>query len=192
MALPRPARNASPKDFYLTYLPELWRAVAGDDADVPDAAVNVRVGKESYATAITDGKFDTNAGEAPEAIATFVSDLDSWRIALLGLLPRLLKHVEPKLATVDIEARMRAFEPAPLRHKPGTIVVHYEDDAGDASKVTVTIGAGSGRKAEIHATDSELWKLIEGSGRLSQLITSRVRVSGDVAYVLELVRLIET
>lgn len=163
----------------------------GAKADVPDASVGVDIDGEQYVTAVADGDLRTREGTDPLAVATFVSDLESWNIALLGLLPRLLKHLEPRVKPDVLAARMRSLEPSVLRERPGHILVHYEDDAGDEATVDIVIGAGGPRKAEVHANDTELWKLLEGGGKLAQLVTSRVRVSGDVAYVLELARLID-
>ena len=191
MTLPRPPRGTTPKTFYLDYLPTLWRALIGEETDVPDVTIGVRIDDESYVTAVADGVMENSLGNDDAAVTTFVSDRESWNIALLGLLPRLLKHIEPRLAKADIPARLRALEPSVLASRPGIIVVHYEDDAGDEAKVEIHVGKGGTRRAVVKATDAEFWKLLEGGGRLSQLVTSRVRVTGDVAYLLDLARLID-
>lgn len=163
----------------------------GAKADVPDITLAVHIDDTAFVTVVTDGDLSTREGKDPGAMATFVSDLASWRIALLGLLPRLLKQLEPKLTSDVLAAHLRAIEPCVLREKPGQITVHYEDDAGDEATVDILIGGGGPRRAVVHASDTELWRLLEGGGRLSQLVTSRVRVSGDVAYAIELARLID-
>jgi hypothetical protein len=155
-----------------------------------DVAMAVHLDGEHFVTAIEDGMLVTRDGDAP-ALAVFDSDMESWRIAVLELTPRLLKRADASISSLRVVERLGHLKLDGLHDCPGVLNVVYEDDAGDEASVRITIAGGSSREARIQANDGELWRLLDGGGRLSQLVTSRVRVSGDIGYVVELARLLE-
>lgn len=194
--LPRPSRKLDAAGFYTEYVPQLWHALVGD---LTDAHWLIRVGSKLESCAfgmIADGSTLKVIEDLPEhPHVTFVSDTDSFRIAMFDLLPQVLRHTEKQLgerssadhverygATVNLD-RLFAL--------PGKIRVLYEDDAGDEANVVIVLGDGNGPEARVSATDSDLWALLEGGGGLAQLLRARVRIDGDIAYLLSVVAVIE-
>lgn len=192
MSLPVPQRGITPRDFYHRYVPELWKALVGPTKGLGPFTVTVSVdGDADYAIAVSDAGLVTSDGAAADALLTFTTDVASWRIALLELLPRMLAHVEPKVPRLRLAELLGRIDTGALRQKPGSITHVYEDDAGDEATVTLRIGSGGNAKAGIRVSDTELWRLLESGGRLSQLLRSRVKVEGDIGYLLELTRIVE-
>jgi hypothetical protein len=102
-----------------------------------------------------------------------------------------LKHIEPKVGVAKAAYHLGRIDLGGLRKAPGSLTLEYEDDAGDEARVVLTVGRASGAAASIHVTDTELWRLIESGAKLSQLVRSRVKVSGDLGYLLTLARVAE-
>jgi hypothetical protein len=149
-------------------------------------------GDAAYTITVTPSGLVTTDGAPEGALLTFSTDLASWRIALLELLPRLLKHLTPYVPRLRIAEHLQRLDLETLRKKPGSMTHVYEDDAGDEATVVVTIGTGGKAAASIKVTDSELWKLLQGGVRLSQLLNSRIQVRGDLGWVVDLARVIES
>ncbi len=192
MKLPLPSRGIAARDFYLRYVPELWAALVGPVASLVGVTVGVSVaGAGEYALTVTDEGLVTSEGRAADPLLTFTTDVASWRIALVELLPRVLKHIEPRLTAATLARQLAAIDLASLRKAPGRITHVFEDDAGDEAKVVLAVGTGSGPAADIHVTDAELWRLLESGAKLSQLVRSRIKVGGDVGYLLSLTRVVE-
>ena len=192
MKLPVPKRGITPREFYHQYVPELWQALVGKAKGLPAITVGVRVeGDADYTFQLTDAGLTITDGAPSDALVTFSTDVASWRIALLDLLPRVVKHIEPKASRLRIAEHLTKLDLAALRKKPGSITHVYEDDAGDEATVVLTVGSGGRPAASIAVTDTELWKLLDAGMRLSQLVRSKVKIAGDVTYVLDLARVVE-
>jgi hypothetical protein len=190
--LPVPTRGITPRDFYHQYVPALWAALVGPVPSLAGVTVGVSVsGDADYAIAVIDKGLVTTDGKPAEPLMTFSTDVASWRIALLDLLPRVLAHIEPKAAGLRAAHYLARIDLEAVRKTPGSIIHVYEDDAGDEARVALTIGNGAGPSASIQVTDTELWRLLESGAKLSQLVRSRVKVGGDIAYILALARLVE-
>ena len=192
MTLPRPKRGVTPREFYADYVPELWAHLVGRVPKLAGVTVGVSVaGDGDYTIAVTADGIATTVGKPTAPLVTFTTDVASWRIALIELLPRVLKHIEPKVTAANVAGYLGRVDLGGLRKTPGTVTHVYEDDAGDEAKVVLAIGSGTGPAARIHVTDTELWRLLESGAKLSQLVRSRVKVDGDVTYLLALARLVE-
>ncbi len=191
MKLPVPKRGITPREFYHSYVPELWLALVGQVSGVPAITVGINVGGDAdYEVSVGDAGLAVRDGRATSPLISFDTDLTSWRIAI-AMLPRVFKTVEPRLGGVKLVEHLRRIDLDALRKKPGKLVHVYEDDAGDEAEVTLRVGAGSGPTTKIRVTDTELWKLLLAGGRLSQLLHSRIQVSGDVGYALGLAQILE-
>lgn len=193
MKLPVPKRGITPREFYHQYVPELWQALVGPAAGLSGITVGVSVaGDADYAIAVTDSGLTTSDGKPTGPLLSFSTDLESWRIALVDLLPRVLRHLEPRAEKLRVAHHFGRVDLQALRNKPGSITHVYEDDAGDEATVVLSIGTGGSSAASIGVTDTELWRLLESGGKLSQRLRSRVKVSGDIGYLLDLARLVES
>lgn len=191
MKLPVPKRGITPREFYTSYVPELWKALLGSASGLPAITVGIHVaGDADYELSVNEAGLSVREGKASSPLVSFDTNLASWRIAV-DMLPRVFKTVEPKLAKVSLADQLGRVDLEALRKKPGKLVHVYEDDAGDEAEVTLRIGAGTGPTTTIRVTDTELWKLLQAGGRLSQLLTSRIQVSGDVGYALSLAQILE-
>ncbi|MEZ0311854.1 MAG: hypothetical protein ACAI38_08760 [Myxococcota bacterium] len=192
MTLPQPKRGITPRDFYHQYIPELWAALVGPVPALVGVTAGVSVaGDGEYAIALTDAGLATSDGKPADALLVFNTDVASWRIALIELLPRVLKHIEPKVTPTKVALHLGRIDLGGLRKAPGSLTLVFEDDAGDEAKVVLTVGESGGPAASIHVTDTELWRLLESGIKLSQLVRSRVKVSGDLGYLLTLARVAE-
>lgn len=192
MKLPVPKRGITTREFYHQYVPELWLALVGTGTKLPQLTVCVRVkGDAEYGITLGDSGLTTTDGAPEQPLVTFATDMASFRIALLDLLPRVLKHIEPKASRLRVAEHLAKLDTDALRKKPGSITHVYQDDAGDEATVVLTVGNGGRPAASISVTDTELWKILDAGMRLSQLVRSRIKVGGDVAYVLDLARVVE-
>ena len=114
-----------------------------------------------------------------------------FREQIRHLVPRLVRCAEQNLGRLQqltdrfIAARTSTRLP-PVVIEPGFIDLELEDDAGDTTHVGISIGDGRGARARLQISDRELLQIIETGGRLATLLASRLRVEGDLAYVLRL------
>lgn len=196
LKLPRPARKLSPEEFYRSYVPELVRATAGPTT-LPgeDFAIRSEIDGAAWTFSLRNGELAVSDGPS-EAIVTFSADLESFRIAMFDLLPRVLKTVALRASTQEhlsgvLRAWLGRFSPKSLRGRDGTVTVNYVDDAGDEAKVAIRVGSGTGPVASVVASDADLWAFLEGGGGISTLLKTRVEVHGDVAYLLSLAQTLE-
>ncbi len=192
MTLPQPKRGITPRDFYHQYVPDLWQSLVGSVPALVGVTVGVSVaGDADYTIAVTPKGLVTSDGKPSAPLVSFATDVASWRIALVELLPRVLKHIEPKVTPTKVAHYLGRIDFEGLRKAPGSIAHVYEDDAGDEAKVVLTVAAGGGPAASVHVNDTELWRLLESGAKLSQLVRSRVKVGGDITYLLALARVVE-
>lgn len=199
--LPAPKRGTPPDEFYLEYVPRLWAAlVGGRELAIPEHVVAVELvgGAKTltFGLRFAGAELRVTAGQPESRLVTFVSDLASWKIAAFDLLPRMLRKLEARLgdsarAADLIGAHAHRVAPESLRGAPGTIELDYVDDAGDEASVRVLVANGAGPRVRLHVTDTELWRLVDSGMRLSQLLRTRLQLDGDVAYLLELGRLLD-
>ncbi|MEO0815310.1 MAG: hypothetical protein AAFY60_20790, partial [Myxococcota bacterium] len=165
--------------------------------DIEHANWSVSVGAKlsdslSFAM-IAEGKtLNVSDGLPENPHVTFHSDIESFKIAMFDLLPRVLKSVEKKRSSAQaIQSYGKAIGPDALFEAPGSIEVFYSDDAGDEAQVRIDIAHGRGPRAELRASDADLWAFLEGGGGLGPLLKARAQLSGDVGYLLRVVALLE-
>ncbi|MEO1174430.1 MAG: hypothetical protein AAFX94_20605, partial [Myxococcota bacterium] len=99
--------------------------------------------------------------------------------------------LNPPTSALHVKNYGDAIRPDRLYSVPGRIRIDYEDDAGDRAKVDIVVADGSGPSVQVSATDADLWAFLGGGAALSQLVRTRVRIDGDVAYLLSVVSIIE-
>ncbi len=198
--LPLPTRKLDPRAFYLEYVPSLWDALIEGVERAPwrlSIGARLDAGAETlnFAMHAHGTELRVEEGRAEQPHLSFLSDVDSFRIAMFDILPRILKTVERTLGEKSpadpIEQYGASLGPDRLYDLPGTIDVHYTDDAGDEAQVTIQIASGEGPRATVCASDADLWTLIESGGRLTQLLRSRAELQGDVGYLLSVAGLVE-
>lgn len=199
-SLPRPKRGQAPADFYERYVPELWRALMQDAAcppwhfvleiDLGDAGGPWFFDVRGAALTVT-----RSSADAPHL--RLQSNVASFEIAMLEVLPRVLKHFDAgwrehgHLVERALVTHARDLTGATFAALPGTLRLAYVDDAGDEAHATLTLGAGRGPTATLRASDTELWRLLAGGAGLAQLLTTRIQIGGDVGYVLRLTHTLE-
>lgn len=194
--LPRPSRRLTPQEFYTRFAPELWDALVADTRALTwtmRVAVELDEGQHRFGLLFSAGALTVSDSLPDDPHLTFRSSLDSYRIAMFDLLPRVLKHLEDngtetptELASPLLQSKIDA-----LREHPGTIEVEFLDDAGDRATVDIQIASDHGPKTQIHATDDDLWSFLEEAARPSRFLQSRVELSGDIAYVIRLLTAVE-
>lgn len=194
--LPRPSRKLDAHRFYHEYVPQLWSALVGGLSDTPwRVQVGAQLGEDAFSMVAEGTELVVSDGLPDRPHITFVSDSDSFRIAMFDLLPQILRHTEKQLGSGDSAPHVKnygdAIRPDRLYSVPGRIRIDYEDDAGDRAKVDIVVADGSGPSVQVSATDADLWAFLGGGAALSQLVRTRVRIDGDVAYLLSVVSIIE-
>ncbi len=196
-SLPRPPRGASPGDFYRDYLPALWSAFRAGLPPFPvTVSVGVEVGDEVFTVEAGPAGIAVSDGRAGDPLFTCTCRVEDFRGGARDVLPIMLRRVEkvlPRLraAIGAAEARLPSLDLEQLRHRPGQIDAELTDDAGDVLRATYRVGSGRGPRVVVRLDDAELDSLVQGTGRLSRLIGSRIRAEGDVAYLVQLVAFVE-
>lgn len=200
MTLPRPSRKLDPRRFYLEYVPALWEALTHEVERAPwriiiAAELDADGETLQFSLEAEGTELHVAEGKAERPHLTFHSNLESFRIAMFDILPRVLKAVERNLgarsAAGSIEQYGASVGPDRLYDLPGRIDVDYTDDAGDQAHVSIRIADGRGPRAAVRASDADLWTLIESGGRLTQLLRARAELEGDVGYLLSVAGLVE-
>ena len=204
VSLPAPPTSARLRDFYLDYLPKLWAAIFGKKPlpAVPVAVTFTIVPKsgatEHFTVMAHDRLFATREGTAEDPLVTCTTTPQAWRLTVRDLLPRALRLLGPSVARVRARLDELAHAPAPLANlvrtlqkSPGSIAIEFTDDAGDVSACELTIGSGDGPRASLAINDADLWPFLSGEIKFAKLLRSRVRLDGDVAYLLRLARLFD-
>ncbi len=201
MKLKPPPRRCTPEQFYVDYIPSLWRELAGDLSWPPwRYSLQFEItGDEAavFALEIDTGIATGRTGTAVKPIATISSTLSAWELVARDLTPRIIRHTNKRIDEVrqDLyqfaDAGAAKLDPNAVADKPGTVTIDFTDDAGDRGQYVIRIGDGSGPAARIEAKDADLWALLECRGRFTALLKSRVQLDGAVAYLFELARLFE-
>ena len=195
-ALPEPSRRVSIDDFYLDYLPRLWRALwPSPEAAAWRLRMGVEIAATHYTLTIDGADLQAVAQAADDLPLTLRLDRESWRTAVHDLLPRLLRYAKKHPATLAdaLMPMQKSVNHAALidalTAEPGVVSLHFTDDAGDSALYEFHIASGAGPRAEIYADDGDLWHALEASGKAARLATTKIRLAGDTGY---LTRLIET
>ncbi len=200
VSLPRPPRGVVPDSFYLEYAPKLYAALM---AGVPAISARWEVGVEvadGGAYTLTAGGPSLEARPSLPAAGGLVVRLSraAFDAQARDLLPRLLRYAEKHWDRLH-EALGRlargpaaSLRPEAMAAQPGLLRVHYTDDAGDGIEAALALGGGNGPEARIELDDRELWELLDGGGKLTRLLVGgRVRVRGDLGYLVRLVGMLE-
>lgn len=199
-SLPRPKRGLDPRDFYERYVPELWRALMHEVACPPwrfVLEIELADAGGPWFFDVQGATLTVTRSSADAPHVRLESDAASYAIAMLEVLPRVLKHFDAgwrehgHLVERALITHARELTGATLAAQPGTLTLAYVDDAGDEARATVTLGSGRGPAATLRASDAELWRLLAGGARLAQLLTTRIQIGGDVGYVLRLAHALE-
>ncbi len=201
--LPRPPRRCTPEQFYVDYLPALWRALSGDlvwpsyayeltfSIDEPESD------PESFTVRFDAGTLTGRAGGSDSAVTEIRFDQASWTLAANDLFPRGIRRSNKRLAEVREEMERAAtrlapkLDPEKVRSMPGNVEIDFTDDAGDKGLFRVVIAGGGGPTARIEARDEDLWALLECGGQFVSLLKSRAQLDGDVGYLFQLARFFE-
>ena len=190
--LPRPPRRATPDSFYRDYVPELWKSLpAAPAAPESRATICIELPERSERFTLNFEGTEVTVGTEPcdAPLLTVSSDYESWKLACLDLLPRILKKLESWPETRRAPNPDRALRWA---SRPGGLEIELTDDAGDQARFSVRIGEGSARRAMIRATETDLWRLLEPGARLSSLLRSKLELDGDAGYPIQLAQLLES
>jgi hypothetical protein len=153
--------------------------------------VSVEVGGDAFTVELGPSGLSVARGGAADPLFTAVCTLEDFQGTCRDLLPGVLRRVEkalPRLraSMTAAELRLRGLDLDDLRRRPGQIAIELTDDAGDVVRATYKVGSGRGPRVLVRLDDAELDGLIQGGGRLSRLIGSRIRAEGDVAYLVQL------
>ncbi len=196
-SLPRPPRGATPGEMYGGYLPALWSAFRAGLPPFPvTVTVAVEVGAEAFTGEAGPGGLAVSEGRVGDPLFTCTCTLEDFRGGARDVLPIMLRRVEkvlPRLraAAGAAETRLASLDLDQLRHRPGQIDAELTDDAGEVLRATYKVGSGRGPRVLVRLDDAELDSLVQGTGRISRLIGSRIRAEGDVAYLVQLLAFIE-
>lgn len=196
LSLPKPGRRMTPEEYFSEHVPQLWPALW--QGNVPDWVFGIvcEVGAQAFLlqfAAPNDGGLRVTVLDAPDnapepPLLHIIADVESWRIGALEVTPQLLRKLEKRLPSNLERLRQSGLRPQVLSGHPGTVQLHYSDDAGDEATAEIRIAGGQGPRAQIHATDRDLWGLLKSGQSLSAILRSRVRVDGDLPYLLRLAR----
>jgi len=156
----------------------------------------VVVGAESLRVRI--GPAGLTVAEGDEAGAAVTCELAADEVVRVArdLVPSLLRLVEKALPRWRASAAARPpsaahLDLSRLARRPGRLDLEVLDDAGDTFAASLRVGDGSGPRALLRLTDPELRRLFAGGTRLSSLLGSRVQVTGDLGWLVQLVSLVE-
>jgi len=189
-------RRIEPAAFYNDYLPSFWTTLS-EDSQWPawDFCVRFDIDGEIYDVVFVNGKLSTAARDSLEPLVAITCTGDHWRLMVHDTLPRILRYIDGRLRQtprliVDFAAeRAPQLDPQQLLDLPGLLEISFTDDAGDKVEFSCRIGTGIGPRAALEASDSDLWAVLKAGSGVVDLIKSRARVSGDVAWVWRLLRL---
>ncbi len=195
VALPRPPATSDPDAFFVDYLPKLAATLLEGLPLLSPIELVVRLLPDcSYTTTLGETGLMCRRGTPSGAPLVELScSRVAWRDQTRHLLPRVLQIVEsewPRLKS-QLEHVLAASLPRitdALFDCPGILEVELTDDAGDTNQFVYTIAGGSGPRARVSLTEAEIEKLLEGRMRLAQFLASQLRIEGDAAYLLRLVR----
>lgn len=196
-ALPRPPRGLTATDFFRSYLPDLAAALAAGMPPLPvTLELGVRIGQQDLRVRVGPAGLTCEHGAPSTPTLTCECDADEVVRTARDLVPTLLRLAERALPRWRAGAAARPPSPAHLdlsrlAARPGRLALEVVDDAGDTFRVTCRVGTGDGPRALVRLTDPELRRLFAGGARLSSLLGSRVQVEGDLAWLLQLVGLLE-
>jgi hypothetical protein len=196
--LPLPPRSATPAAYYLEYLPRLWAAFVAALPPVPlTGKVTAKVGGEAFTLWLDGGQLHSEPGLGVPSVLTFDVPPEDFAPQLRELVPRLVRYTERHIGRAHDSARRFATERAAhidtmaLMRDPGRVELLFTDDAGDTTRVGVTVGNGHGPVAHVHIGERDLLQALESGGRVAKLLGTRLRVDGDLGYVLRLVGMIQ-
>lgn len=199
--LPVPPRRVAPHDFYHEYLPRLWRAVLADALLPWDVRLGVEIRSPADALVcrlrLAGAALEVHDEAPADDLVTYRCTLAAWQCAIHQVLPLLIKqtnaharHWRTFVHRALQHPRVAAF-PGALRRLPGTLGITYTDDAGDCARFELAIAGGRGPNVHVEATDADLWALLRSRGRVLRLLRSRMRITGDLTYLLQLARLVD-
>lgn len=185
--LPRPRPGCTPSQFYLEYIPAFLRALGVTARPHPLVTTEIRVAEEVFTLSLVNGVLTAQQGPSAGALVCVTSDRPSWEIATLDLWPRVMKRLD--WAGIRAGAMVvDAAAVAAVRSQPGLIQLTFTDDAGDTARCSIAIAGGRGPEVHVHAGENDLWALVAARAGWAQLLRSRTRIEGDVAYLLRLLR----
>jgi hypothetical protein len=194
-ALPRPPRGVTAIDFFRSYLPDLAAALAAGMPSLPTTfELGVRVGAQDLRVCIGPAGLTCEDGAPASPTLTCECEPDEVVRTARDLAPSILRLVDKALPRWRAGAKPTTparLDLSRLAARPGRLELEVVDDAGDVFRAACRVGTGAGPRALIRLTDPELRRLFAGGTRLSSLLGSRIQVEGDLAWLLQLVGLLE-
>ena len=197
-ALPRPPRRVSPETFYMHYLPSVWRAVLGDAAiswPNAEAFLEINIDDAFYTLGVGPRGFTVTDTAQSKAHVRITCDREAWANSLALLWPQVLTLLESN--AVRARSYMQAvcytatgdLMSSLVKH-PGTVSLHYTDDAGDIYIYQLTIQHAQSPAATVHLKDADCQRIAEADNIAAAVLQSKLQIDGDAGYVFALGQLL--
>ena len=193
-ALPRPPRRVSPETFYMQYLPSVWEGVLGEtDISWPDtdAYMEINIDDAFYTLGVGPSGFTVVHAPQDKAHVRIACDSEAWSSSLALLWPQVLALLETDVARARSYVQAVCYTATQglmttLVKLPGTVALHYTDDAGDTYVYQFMIGRQQTPAATVHLKDADCQRIAEAENVPAALLQSKLQIDGDAGYVFAL------
>jgi hypothetical protein len=201
--LARPKKQVQPQQFYEHYLPMLWEHLRAETPwSLPGTSLALTIEEPSqhrtfYLFFDENRLLCADSATHPPPLVHIRSSLAAWKLAVHDLWPRIIRWVNRHRDEVEQSLQDYARHRAPLfsaqawSAHSGTIHIHFIDDAGDSGDYFVQVGEGGPKHVRVAVEENDVWTLLDNRHRWTDLFHTSLSITGDAAYLLKLVRLLE-